>query len=118
MRGFQPRRPSPKVRDGLFVSASAGPPLLMSPGAASWLAPVAAVGLLLLSLVPMWNPMTGDGTLTPLRLGAPELANLDPIAVGIERNLLPAASFRSTNAGGFSGIAGSLLLERTNGLNH
>lgn len=119
LRGFRPRRPSPKVRAALFDEAAV-PSLLPPPSTAvvAWLhvglAPLAAAALLLLSLATAWNPGFRPDT-GPLAFAA-QAGAWDPALVQIQRNALPRPSFRSTTGAMVASSFGSLLLRQTNAL--
>ncbi|MBX3746405.1 MAG: hypothetical protein KF833_13950 [Verrucomicrobiae bacterium] len=78
----------------------------------SWLAPLTASALVLLSLASPWitrDPLA-ESSVSLAALAAFGASGTDPIA----RNAPPAPSFRSTNDGGLAAHFGSLLIRQTN----
>lgn len=118
LRGCRLRPPSAKVRAALFgpppprAAAGLPPAAPGSPLFQAWFAPLAATGVLVLSLATVWQS-SGQSTAASLAiasLGAPWDAPLTQV----ERNALPRPSFRSTTGAGVTPSFGSLLLRQTN----
>lgn len=115
LRGFVPRRPSPKLRNRLFPVTPAPRPATNPRRIGSlglWAAPLTATAMLVLSVATAWPPhSTVAGSLSLATLPSGWAAHLTP---QIEQNAPPRPSFRSTTPGGMTSSFGSLLLRQTN----
>lgn len=111
LRGFRPRPPSPRVERALFgPPAGDTAPRAHPPG--FWLAPLAAVGVLVLTIATAWSPGGGPASASYALAAPPGTWDAEPGQ--IERNAPPRPDFRSTTAAPMASSFGSLLLRHTN----